>query len=189
MMRRIVFTFIIGFLLILQPNTLFANGNNAANSDFVNAVNKKLKDASYYYEGSAQVVDSISKQAEITTVVPSDDPNAEDKIETTTSNVVVALVEYKLQKDSIFYIKKRDFYYYDVDQKEFLLLSNFPKDEEIQNFIADHSKDLTGGLQTSSNLLAVFSILVVTLLSSLLIIMFHNKSIPYPIVRRNSVQG
>ncbi|MCH1625502.1 hypothetical protein [Fredinandcohnia quinoae] len=191
-MGKIMFACLIGFVLMLQPSAIYANGNDAANSDFTNAVNEKLKEASYYHNGSAQIIESVSKQAEVTTVVSKDDPNTEEneeKIESITSNVVVALVEYKLQRDGIFYIKKRDFYYYDVDNKEFLLLSNFPTDDEIKSFITDHSKDLTAGLQTGSNLLAAFLLLLVTLLSSLLIMMFHNKSIPLPIVRRNSVQG
>ncbi|WP_010676391.1 hypothetical protein [Bacillus timonensis] len=160
-------------------------------SDFTKAVNGKLKEINYYANGSATVVNSISKEAEITKIITPDDPNTkenEEEIDTYTANVVVGHIAYKLKRDSIFYIQKHEFFFYDVDNKEFLMLGNFPDDQEIATFYNDFmDAGHTAGITLTSNLLFSLFVIMAILVGPILVMMFHNKSIPVPMVRNNSV--
>ncbi|MFT4412991.1 hypothetical protein ACLM5H_03930 [Fredinandcohnia humi] len=179
------------FFLFLQPTFMGVNAASTENSDFIKSVNEKLKEVNYYDEGSVQVVDSISKKTEVTKVITTDDPSTEEneeEIETYEANVVVASVEYKLKRDSLFYLQKHDFFFFDVDKKEFLMLSNVANDKEISTLYNEYIENLEGaGFTLSSNLLATCILLLTVLVAPLLIMVFHNKSIPTPMIRKNSV--
>lgn len=167
-------------------NTVSASGE----SDFTKAVNEKLKEVNYYAEGSANVVNSISKEAEVVNVITPDDPNTEEneeKIEIYTANVVVGHVAYKLKRDSIFYLQKHDFFYYDADNKEFLMLGDFPNDQEINSLYDEYMEagHKAGTTLTSNILFSIFLFLAI-LVAPILIMIFHNKAIPTTIVRNNS---
>lgn len=185
MKKGFVFLMLILGLLLLIPFSM------SANTDFTKSVNEKLKEVNYYDEGSVDVVDSISKETEIVKVISTDDPETEEneeEIETYTANVVAGAVEYKLKRDSFFHMKKHDFYIYDVDNQEFILLSNVPEDKEIQELYNSVMEDADGGgITLSSNLLATFLLLLTVIVAPILIMIFHNKSIPVPMVRNNSV--
>ncbi|MEH7225880.1 hypothetical protein V7112_18875 [Bacillus sp. JJ1566] len=185
-----------GFLFMLLVTclaffTFLSSASATGESDFTQAVNGKLKEINYYAEGSAKVVDSISKEAEITKVVTTDDPETkenEEEIDTYTANVVVGHVSYKLKRDSIFYIQKHEFFYYDVDNQEFLMLGNFHEDQEITSLFNDYmDAGHTAGITLTSNLLFSLFVILGLLVVPVLIMMFHNKSIPVPMVRNNSV--
>ncbi|MDR4889388.1 hypothetical protein RGU12_18005 [Fredinandcohnia sp. QZ13] len=185
-----------GFLLMLLIScfaffTFLSSASAAGDSDFTKAVNEKLKEINYYANGSAEIVNSISKEAEITKVVTSDDPETkenEEEIDTYKANVVVGHVAYKLKRDSIFYIQKHEFFYYDVDNQEFLMLGNFPEDEEINALFKEYmDAGHKAGISLTSNLLFTLFALLAFLAVPTLIMMFHNKAIPVPMVRNNSV--
>jgi hypothetical protein len=179
------------FVVCFAFFTFFGSASASVESDFTKAVNEKLKEVNYYDVGSAQVENSISKEAEVTKVLTPDDPGTEEneeEMETYTANVVVAHVSYKLKRDSIFYIQKHDFYYYDIDNQEFLKLSDFPDDQEIASFFDDYMEaGHKAGITLSSNLLVSLLLLLTVLVAPLLVMMFHNKSIPPPMVRNSSV--
>lgn len=185
-----------GFLFMLPVCclaffTFLSTVSAAGDSDFTKAVNGKLKDINYYAEGSAKVENSISKEAEITKVVTPDDPNTkenEEEIDTYTANVVVGHVAYKLKRDSIFYIQKHEFYFYDVDNQEFLMLGNFPDDQEIASLYNDYmDAGHKAGITFISNLIFSLLVILAILVGPILVMVFHNKSIPVPMVRNNSV--
>ncbi|MEH7237258.1 hypothetical protein [Bacillus sp. JJ1562] len=171
--------------------TFFSSVSASGESDFTKAVNEKLKEINYYANGSATVVNSISKEAEITNVITKDDPATkenEEEIETYKANVVVGHVSYKLKRDSIFYIQKHEFFYYDVDNQEFLMLGNFPDDQEINSLFNDYMEEgHKAGITLTSNLLFSLFVILGFLVVPVLIMMFHNKAIPVPMVRNNSV--
>lgn len=185
-----------GFLLMslvccLAFFTFLSSASASGDSDFTKAVNAKLKEINYYTEGSAIVVNSISKETEITKVVTTDDPETkenEEEIDTYTANVVVGHVSYKLKRDSIFYIQKHEFFYYDVDNQEFLMLGNFPEDQEINSLFTDYmDADHKAGITLISNLLFTLFVILGVVVVPALIMVFHNKAIPVPMVRNNSV--
>ncbi|MCC3355732.1 hypothetical protein [Bacillus sp. REN16] len=184
-----------GFLFMVLVSclaffTFLGSASAAGGSDFTKAVNEKLKEINYYADGSAKVVDSISKEAEITKVVTADDPETkenEEEIDTYKANIVVGHVAYKLKRDSIFYIQKHEFFYYDVDNQEFLMLGNFPGDQQINSLFNDYmDADHKAGITLTSNLLFSLLLLLSVLVVPVLIMIFHNKSIPVPMVRKNS---
>ncbi|MEH7382794.1 hypothetical protein V7138_20185 [Bacillus sp. JJ1533] len=185
-----------GFLFILLVCgfvffTFVSSAGASGESNFTKAVNEKLKEINYYDNGSAKVVNSISKETEITKIVTADDPETkenEEEIDTYTANVVVGHVSYKLKRDSIFYIQKHEFFYYDVDNQEFLMLGNFPEDQEINSLFTDYmDAGYKGGLTLTSNLLFSLFVILGFLVVPMLTMMFHNKAIPVPMVRNNSL--
>ncbi|MEH7387451.1 hypothetical protein V7147_18850 [Bacillus sp. JJ1521] len=171
--------------------TLLSSASASGETDFTKAVNGKLGEINYYADRSAKVVNSISKEAEITKVVTADDPETkenEEEIDTYTANVVVGHVAYKLKRDSIFYIQKHEFFYYDVDNQEFLMLGNFPEDQEIASLFNDYmDADYKAGITLTSNLLFSLFVILSILVAPVLIMVFHNKAIPVPMKRNNSV--
>ncbi|MFS0863710.1 hypothetical protein [Fredinandcohnia sp. 179-A 10B2 NHS] len=185
MKKGFVFLMLVLGLLLLNPFYV------SANTDFTKSVNEKLKEVNYYDKGSVNVVDSVSKETEIVKVLSTDDPNTEEneeEIETYTANVFAGAVEYKLKRDSIFHMKKHDFFIFDVDNQEFILLSNVPEDKEIQELYNSFMEDAGGGGMTLSSIfLATFLLLLAVIVVPILIMIFHNKSIPAPMVRNNSV--
>lgn len=171
--------------------TFLSTAGASGESDFTKAVDEKLKEINYYAEGSAEVVNTITKEAEITKVITADDPSTEkneEEIDTYTANVVVGHVAYKLKRDSIFYIQKHEFFYYDTENKEFLMLANFPDDQEIAALYDDYMEaGYEAGITFTSNLLFSLFTLLALLGCPILIMMFHNKAIPVPMVRNNSM--
>ncbi len=171
--------------------TFLSFASASEKSDFTKAVNGKLQEINYYADGSAKAVKTISKEAEITKVLTVDDPETkenEEEIETYKANVVVGHVSYKLKRDSIFYIQKHEFFYYDVDNQEFLMLGNFPEDQEINSLFMDYmDAGYKAGITLLSNLVFSLFVILAILVVPVLVMVFHNKAIPVPMKRNNSV--
>lgn len=169
----------------IQP--ISANGGNG---NFTGALDEKLSEESYYHKGSVNVIDSLSKEVEIMKVVSTDNPDTdedESEIKTYTSNVTVGIVEYKLKRDSIFFLKRQEIFFYDTDNKEFLMFSDVANDADIEAFYNKYSDDVNSSIAGTTSLLNILLIVGVILIAPLLIMIFHTKAIPTPMIRKNSV--
>jgi L-rhamnose mutarotase len=163
---------------------LFAwNGPAAAEpddlQDFRGALEEHMQNTvHYYHEESAEIKDFIAIDGEVVKIIQTDDsstPANEEKIEEYSSRIAVAFTEYELQRDSIFFFKKRDMYYYDLENKTFLSSVNVMGNTEVEQLFRQNMHDFTKQLTTAS-LITLLFILSTIIIVPVLIMIFHNKS-------------
>lgn len=149
-----------------------------AESKFSKALEEQLRNSEHYYHhDSARLVDGLSFQGTVIKILKTDDPETEENeeaIEEYTANLAVAFVKLEHLRDDLFVFNKTEFYYYDLDNGEFLTLSNVFANEEVKPFFDTYKNDIKKKLSLSSEillLLCLSSLLIVPLL----IMIFHNK--------------
>ncbi|QOR68270.1 hypothetical protein IM538_09290 [Cytobacillus suaedae] len=164
-------------LLMVYPSFIFASEGS---SSFTKALEERLDSASSYYdENSVTIVDSISLKGEVFKVVTKDNrdtPEDETETETYESTIIAALVEYQQVRDSIFKFNKTEIYYYDLDNSEFLEVSNVIGNPEFEAFTNENTEKVHKEITPFSSTLAILLILIACFLVPVLIFMFHGTS-------------
>jgi hypothetical protein len=172
---RLIFFSVI--LLFLLPSFTLANGDS---SSFTSALEERLESSdSYYDKNSVTIIDSVSIKGEVFKVVTKDNPETpEDETETETyeSTIIAALVEFQQVRDSIFKFDKTEVYFYDLDNNEFLEVSNVIGNPEVERFNNVNSENVHKEITLFSSLLVIFLIGIACFLVPILIFMFHGTS-------------
>lgn len=162
---------------MVYPNFIFASEGS---SSFTKALEERLESASSYNDpNTVTIVDSISLKGEVFKVVTKDNPETpEDETETETyeSTIIAALVEYQQVRDSIFKFNKTEIYYYDLDNNEFLEVSNVIGNPEFETFNNENSENVHKEITPFSSTLVILLILSACFLVPVLIFMFHGTS-------------
>lgn len=166
-------------VLILPVSSALAEAPNANDTKlFTQSLEKSLVKGNFYYdENSIEIMDSIQLDGNVTKVIKQDDPATEEdetNIETYKSNLIVALVQIKEKRDSVFYFNKKELYYYDVKNNEFLVYSTVHDNPEIEKFLHKYTSDLGKHLSIGS-LLLLLIILSTPFILAYFIYVFHNE--------------
>ena len=145
---------------------------------FLLALDEHLKNNdSYYKKGSVTMVDGIDLDGTVRKILKTDDPNTEENeevVEEYPAKIAVALVEFNQIRDRIFAFKKTDFYYYDLENQEFLKANDVFINEEIKRFFQLNMDQINKELTTFANTLLLLLISTIIIVP-LLIMIFHNK--------------
>lgn len=145
---------------ILSGPAWTAGAEESGISDFKKDLEEKLLESeSYYNKQSVTLGEYETFPGEVTKITTTDDPDTpenEEETESYETNIVVAVVEYRLVRDKIFYSDKSDLYFYDLDNKEFLTYSDVFQNEKADSFFKSH----IGNLHTNMTL---WSKLIITL--------------------------
>ncbi|MBS4190727.1 hypothetical protein KHA94_11080 [Bacillus sp. FJAT-49705] len=181
MKKRTTLTFCIVLALFFMMKPASFQGKTidpTIQSEFLKALEDHLKNSmNYYYPNSAKIIDDIYFQGNVMKILKTDDPATEENeemIEEYSSNITVAFIELEQQRDSIFIFKKADFYYYDLDKKEFLTSSQVFSNPEVKTFFDAYKDDIHKKLSLFSEILLLF-ILSFIITVPILIMIFHNK--------------
>ncbi|GLB59651.1 hypothetical protein [Cytobacillus sp. NCCP-133] len=168
------------FLSIFLLSGLFINTAGASNSEkeFEEVLEKQLQDSVHYYnENSFTVIDAYGMQGEVTKIVTQDDPSTSENekvIEEYASHIGIVFLELEQKRDDLFIFKKKDFYYYDFDNNEFLTATNVLGNESIREFFEMYADDLEKKITPFSKLILLFFLsFIITV--PLLIMFFHNR--------------
>ncbi|CAM3462840.1 hypothetical protein [Cytobacillus oceanisediminis] len=175
-MKRTFSFFISVFLL----SVLFLNPAGAAEVEkgYEEELEKQLRKTVHYYnENSFTVIDAYGMQGEVTKIVTPDDPSTsenEEVIEEYSSHIGVVFLELEQKRDDLFIFKKKDFYYYDFDNEEFLTATNVLGNDSIREFFDMYVDDLEKKMSPLSKLLFLFFLsFIITV--PLFIMIFHNR--------------
>lgn len=182
MKKRIIalaFCIVLALSISMKPASYQAISMDADSKlAFLTALDEYLPSSvHYYHNGSVAMIDGLNFHGKILKVITRDNPKTEENEEVTeeyTSHIAIAFVEFEQLRDSLFLFKKTDFYYYDLDKKEFLTSNQVFINDEVKSFfklyMQDIHKDITPFSQTLLMIL-ISSILIVPIL----IMIFHNK--------------
>ncbi|MBY0124288.1 hypothetical protein [Bacillus sp. S/N-304-OC-R1] len=167
------------FLLLKPPSHFQANGmDQKTESQFIKALEEQLRGSEHYYhQNSARIVDGLTFQGTVLKVLKTDVPETEENeevIEENTANLVVAFVKLEHLRDELFVFNKTEFYYYNLDNGEFLTLSNVYGNDEVKSFFDTYKNDIKKKLSLSSEILLLILISSLIIVP-LLIMIFHNK--------------
>ncbi|KAB2334710.1 hypothetical protein F7731_13115 [Cytobacillus depressus] len=163
----------------IMPFHIQANGMDENNkNELLKALEEQLRDTvHYYHQDSVKIMDGSNFQGTVLKVTKKDDPKTEENeevIEEYQANLAIAFVEFKLIRDRLFFFEKTEFYYYDLDNKEFLASSQVFGNDEVQTFFDHYKNDVHKKLTLSSEILLLFLIsFIITV--PLFIMIFHNK--------------
>lgn len=165
-------------VLSLFPQPSAASLDSSVRSEFTQALEKQLQDSvNYYYANSAIIKDSFElTSGKVMKIVNTDNPNTpedEEVVEEYTSHIAVALVEYKQQRDTFFFFKKKDVFYYDVDKDEFLTSSNVFLNDEISEFFLNYLDELNKQITPLSTFIIIVMLSLIIIVP-VLIMIFHN---------------
>lgn len=199
-MKRMKYLFCLAgtilLLCILSPTVIKASMPSEIQAEFSKALEEQLKTTiNYYYENSGTIIDSMHMpKANIMKILETDDPDTpenEEKIEEYQADIAVAFVEFEQQRDTIFFFKKTEMYYYDLENEEFLTASNVFLNEEVKDFFNSYVKDLGKHITPMSVVITIGAIMVSILLIPLLIMIFHHKggSSPHVTSMENTFRG
>ncbi len=146
---------------------------------FLLALDEYLQDKdSYYKNGSVKVVDGIDLDGTVRKIMKADDPSTkenEEVVEEYTAKIAVALVEFNQIRDQIFAFKKTDFYYFDLENQEFLKANDVFINEEVKSFFQLNMDQINKELTTVSTTLLLLLIFSTYIFIPLLIMIFHNR--------------
>ncbi|MBU8880751.1 hypothetical protein BGM26_17505 [Bacillus sp. FJAT-29790] len=182
-MKKLVMIFAFCMVLTLstslKPAFIHANSMDANSKvEFLNALNKQLSNTVHYYrQDSVQLIDGLDLQGKVVKVVKKDNPGTKENEEVTeeyTSHLAVAFVELEQVRDSLWAFKKTDFYYYDLDKKEFLTSSNVLMNGEVKSFFDSYVQNIDKSMTPFSQVLFMFFLSLIIIVP-LLIMIFHNK--------------
>lgn len=175
-MRKRIYCILSIFLL----SALFFNTAGASDIEkgFEGEIEKQLQNnVNYYNENSFTVIDAYGMQGEVTKIVTPDDPSTsenEEVIEEYSSHIGIVFLEFEEKRDDLFIFKKKDFYYYDFDNEEFLTASNVLANDSIREFFDMYADDLEKKITPFSKLLFLFFLsFIITV--PLFIMIFHNR--------------
>ncbi|MGD6857781.1 hypothetical protein [Bacillus infantis] len=132
----------------------------------------------YYHEDSAEIKDFITMDGDVVKIIQTDDsatPENEEKIEEYSTKIAVAFTEFELKRDSIFFFKKREMYYYDLEKKEFLSSVHVMGNSGVEQFFKEYMHDFTKVL-TPASLALLLLLLSSIIIVPVMIMIFHNKS-------------
>jgi hypothetical protein len=199
-MKRMKYLFCLAgtilLLCILSPTVIKASMPSEIQAEFSKALEEQLKTTiNYYYENSGTIIDSMHMpKANIMKILETDDPDTpenEEKIEEYQADIVAAFVEFEQQRDTIFFFKKTEMYYYDLENEEFLTASNVFLNEEVKDFFNSYVKDLGKHITPMSVVITIGVIMVSILFIPLLIMIFHHKggSNPHATSMENTFRG
>lgn len=182
MMKSIYLFSIVGamlLLIVMIPLEAKAEMETDITNKFTIALNKKLKESvNYYHDNSIKIVDSIQKaKADITKNIQIDDPNTPENEEVTEkyqADIAVAFVEFKQKRDSLFFFRKSEVYYYDLENGEFLTLSNLSLNGEVKEFFQSHFSNF-GKHITPLSLVFAMVLISAILIVPFLIMIFQYK--------------
>lgn len=185
------------FLLsIFFPSSIEASMPSEVSTEFSNAIEEQISNTvNYYHKNSSTVLDSLYMQkADVMKILETDDPSTEEneeKIEEYQADIVVGFVEFEQQKDTIFFFKKTEIYYYDLENDEFLTASNVFINEEVKDFFNSHvdglGKHITPMSITIASVLILFSLLCIPLL--ILIFQHKGSNSHYSYMEENNYRG
>lgn len=167
-------------LSIFFPSSIEASMPSEVSKEFSKAIEEQISNTvNYYHKNSSTVLDSLYMQkADVMKILETDDPSTEEneeKIEEYQADIVVGFVEFEQQKDTIFFFKKTEIYYYDLENDEFLTASNVFINEEVKDFFNSHVDELGKHITPMSITIASVLILFSLLCIPLLILIFHHK--------------
>jgi hypothetical protein len=199
-MKRMKYLFCLAgtilLLCILSPTVIKASMPSEIQAEFSKALEEQLKTTiNYYYENSGTIIDSMHMpKANIMKILETDDPDTpenEEKIEEYQADIVAAFVEFEQQRDTIFFFKKTEMYYYDLENEEFLTASNVFLNEEVKDFFNSYVKELGKHITPMSVVITIGVIMVSILFIPLLIMIFHHKggSNPHATSMENTFRG
>jgi hypothetical protein len=147
--------------------------------EFKGALEEHMKSTvHYYHEDSAEIKDFVAIDGDVVKIIQTDDsatPENEEKIEEYSTKIAVAFTEFELKRDSIFFFKKREMYYYDLEKKEFLSSVNVMGNSGVEQFFKKYMHDFTKVL-TPASLAMLLLLLSTIIIVPVLIMIFHNKS-------------
>ncbi len=141
---------------------------------FLLAVDEQLKSSELYDKGSVTLIDGFNFAGEIIKVVKPKTATSEEVTEEYTSQLAVGFVEYDEMRDSIFTFKTTAFYYYDLENKEFLNSNQVFINNEIKTFFDQYKFDIKKQSTVGSQIILMLLISFI-LTVPILIIIFHNK--------------
>ncbi|KON86510.1 hypothetical protein AF332_06500 [Sporosarcina globispora] len=168
------------FLLAVLLSAQYLMPGKAADSekDFEDILEKQLRSTVHYYnKDSLSVIDAYGMQGQVTKVVTPDDPSTsenEEKIEEYSSHIGIVFLELEQKRDGLYIFKKKDFFYYDFDKKEFLTASNVLGNESIREFFDLHVDDIEKSITPFSKFLFLFFLSFIIMVP-LFIMIFHNR--------------
>ncbi|KAF0817208.1 hypothetical protein KIS4809_3903 [Bacillus sp. ZZV12-4809] len=167
------------FAVLLSVGSLMPADAADAEKEFEDILEEQLRSTVHYYnENSFSVIDAYGMQGQVTKAVTSDDPKTsenEEAIEEYTSHIGIVFLEFEQKRDDLFIFKKKDFFYYDFDKKEFLTASNVLGNDSIREFFERYVDDIEKRITLFSKLLFLFFLsFIITV--PLAIMIFHNRS-------------
>ncbi|MCM3708614.1 MULTISPECIES: hypothetical protein [Cytobacillus] len=167
------------FAVLLSVGSLMTAKADDAEKEFEDILEDQIRSTVHYYsEDSFSVIDAYGMQGKVTKTVTSDDPQTsenEEVIEEYTSHIGIVFLEMEQKRDGLFKFKKKDFFYYDFDKKEFLTASNVLGNESIREFFERYVDDIEKSITPFSKLLLLFFLsFIITV--PLFIMIFQNRS-------------
>lgn len=166
------------FAVLLSVGSLMPAKAADAEKEFEDILEEQLRSTVHYYsENSFSVIDAYGMQGQVTKIVTSDDPltsENEEVIEEYTSHIGIVFLELEQKRDDLFIFKKKDYFYYDFDKKEFLTASNVLGNESIREFFERYVDKIEKSITPFSKLLLLFFIsFIITV--PLAIMIFQNR--------------
>lgn len=180
-------------LIFLNPFNAKAEMSTEGKGEFTKALNSLLKDTiNYYHDNSITTLDVLQKeQADVVKVVKTDDPDTpenEEVIEEYQSDIFVALVEYEQKRDTFFTFKKKEMYYYDLENDQFLSPSSVFLNEEVEDFFQKNIESLGKHITPVSLIIAIIMISFIVLVPLVLMVFKRTSSAPI-LYENNSLKG
>jgi hypothetical protein len=167
-------------MAILLLLVLFINpaGASEVERGYEEELEKQLRKTVHYYnENSFEVIDAYGMQGKVTKIVTPDDPSTSENEEVNeeySSHIGVVFLELEQERDDLFIFKKKDFYYYDFDNEEFLTATNVLGNDSIREFFDIYVDDLEKRITPFSKFLLLFFLsFIITVPLSIMI--FHNR--------------
>ncbi len=144
--------------------------------DFSEKLESSLQSSENYYdEHTINILDAFQMEGEVVKVLQPDDPLTDEdemKTEVSQSTITVAYVEFLKKRDSIFFFKKKEIFFYDTEKGQFLTFSNVSGNEEIKEYFDEHVHELKTTMQMSSLITYLVLLFAFVLIIPLLIISF-----------------
>ncbi|MFO1445361.1 hypothetical protein KDN24_19600 [Bacillus sp. Bva_UNVM-123] len=176
-MRKLIMSFVFCIILALTTQTklIQASMETENRTAFLTALDEQLESSEHYFDkGSVSLVDGFHFTGTIVKVITPKTETKEEVVKEYTSQIAVGFVEFNEIRDQIFTFKTTAFYYYDLDNKEFLTASHVFLNEEVKEFFDLYKFDLKKQ-STVGTQIVIMLLLSLIIIVPVLIMIFHNK--------------
>jgi hypothetical protein len=171
----------LAFFLFGFTGSAFADSDN-----FLNDLEKKLQtENAYYHKNTVIFEETISFQGEVTKITKQDDPKTEaneQELEKYQANLIVGLAKYQEIRGNLFTFDKKEFYFYDVDKKEFLTSQNVIQNKQAEDFFQQYMKS-TGKEKSTFTEVMIALLMLILIFVPWLIALIQGKRPEFNIYR------
>lgn len=174
-MKQAYLLCLVGMLFVFSS---LISASSKESETFLKELEKKLqKENVYYHLNTVSFEKELSFKGDVTKIIKEDDPKTEEneeKVKVYPATIMIALANYEEIKGHLFTFKKKDFYYYDMDNNEFLSNPNVIQNKQAEEFFHKYS-DSVGKEKTLLTNTLISLILLALLVVPLLIGLIHEK--------------